>query len=174
MHFIMIMVATGIVAIATAFVDSVAISFASQYPQDVQVALQFGIGFSTLIGSIYRIVTKLVFPIDQVVESSLLYFYSGAATILLCIYAYFVILGLPLTKQCVKFGVEIEENPESGDSKALLSDPEEGSFELTQKSSIAANLVDSASYGAFDATTPGPNRSLTSAATGADVVVTAE
>mmetsp|Transcript_67147 Transcript_67147/g.132220 ORF Transcript_67147/g.132220 Transcript_67147/m.132220 type:complete len:462 (+) Transcript_67147:25-1410(+) len=173
MHFIMIMVATGIVAIATAFVDSVAISFASQYPQDVQVALQFGIGFSTLIGSIYRIVTKLVFPIDQVVESSLLYFYSGAATILLCIYAYFVILGLPLTKQCVKFGVEIEENPESGDSKALLSDPEEGSFELTQKSSIAANLVDSASYGAFDATTPGPNRSLTSAATGADVVVTA-
>jgi equilibrative nucleoside transporter 1/2/3 len=100
-HYTYIMIATAVAAIATAFVDSVAIGFAAQFPTEVQVALQFGIGFSTLIGSVYRIITKLVFPVDQVVESSLLYFYSGAATILLCIYAYYVILTLPLTQQCV-------------------------------------------------------------------------
>jgi hypothetical protein len=32
-------------------------------------------GFSTLLGSIYRIATKLAFPPEEVVESSLLYFY---------------------------------------------------------------------------------------------------
>ncbi|KAJ1412428.1 hypothetical protein B484DRAFT_435366, partial [Ochromonadaceae sp. CCMP2298] len=72
----------------------------------VQEALQFGIGFSTLIGSLYRVATKLAFPPDEVVESSLLYFYSGAATILLCIYAYYHLLSLPISKRCLTFGVD--------------------------------------------------------------------
>jgi equilibrative nucleoside transporter 1/2/3 len=46
--------------------------------------LQLGIGVSTLIGSVYRVVTKLAFPPGQVVESSLLYFYSGSATLVVC------------------------------------------------------------------------------------------
>ena len=119
-HYTMVMVATAMAAIATAFIDSVAISFASQFPVQVQVALQFGIGFSTLIGSVYRIVTKLVFPVDQVVASSLLYFYSGAATILLCIYAYYCLLSLPLTKRCVSFGVQ-EEQAGVEDAQPLMS-----------------------------------------------------
>jgi hypothetical protein len=32
----------------------------------VQEALQFGIGLSTLIGSLYRVATKLAFPPDEV------------------------------------------------------------------------------------------------------------
>ena len=74
-HYTLVMCATAMAAIATAFVDSVAISFAAQFPTRIQEALQFGIGFSTLIGSVYRVITKLVFPVNEVVESSLLYFY---------------------------------------------------------------------------------------------------
>jgi hypothetical protein len=48
------------------------------------LSLQLGIGVSTLIGSVYRVVTKLAFPPGQVVESSLLYFYSGSATLVVC------------------------------------------------------------------------------------------
>ncbi|KNC71256.1 hypothetical protein SARC_16207, partial [Sphaeroforma arctica JP610] len=40
-------------------------------------ALQLGIGVSTLIGSVYRVLTKLIFPPTMTVISSLLYFYSG-------------------------------------------------------------------------------------------------
>lgn len=131
-HFKMIMISTGVAAIATALVDSVAIGFAAQYPTKVQEALQFGIGFSTLIGSTYRVITKLVFPVDQVVESSLLYFYCGAATILLCIYAYYVILSLPMTKECVTFGVSSDHSAHSAtkqaDAQRLLADADAGSF----------------------------------------------
>lgn len=104
-HYSLIMVATAVAAITTAFVDSVAIGFAAQFPTRIQEALQFGIGFSTFIGSLYRVITKLVFPVDQVVESSLLYFYSGALTIALCIYAYYYLLSLPISKRCLTFGV---------------------------------------------------------------------
>lgn len=107
-HYTMIMVATAVAAVTTAFVDSVAIGFAAQYPTRVQEALQFGIGFSTFIGSLYRVITKLVFPVEQVVESSLLYFYSGALTIALCIYAYYYLLTLPLSKRCLTYGVNDE------------------------------------------------------------------
>lgn len=108
-HFFLIMAATAFAAVTTALVDSVAISFAAQYPLRVQEALQFGIGFSTLIGSIYRIVTKLIFPPSHVVQSSLLYFYSGAATIVLCIYAYYLLLSLPISKRCLRFGITVSQ-----------------------------------------------------------------
>ena len=146
-HYTMIMLATAVAAITTAFVDSVAIGFAAQFPTRVQEALQFGIGFSTLIGSVYRVITKLVFPVDQVVESSLLYFYSGAVTIVLCIFAYYYILTLPLTKRCLSFGVSQDGNTTNSneDSANLLTkDAEQGSIQLQsrQKSDAGYGSID--------------------------------
>ena len=105
-NYVCIMGAVGFAAIATAYIDSVAISFASQYPLRVQEALQFGIGLSTLIGSVYRVLTKAAFPPDAVIESTLLYFYSGAATILFCIAAYYALLKLPISEECLQFGLD--------------------------------------------------------------------
>ena len=68
---------TALAAAATAVIDSCVIAFSAHYPQHMQSSFQMGIGFSTLIGSVYRVLTKLLFSPTQVVESSLLYFYSG-------------------------------------------------------------------------------------------------
>ena len=92
--------ATMVAAIVTAFIDSSVIALAVQYPVRVQESFQFGVGLSTLIGSIYRDVTKLLFPPEMVVASSLLYFYSGAITIALCIVAYHRLMRLDLSKRC--------------------------------------------------------------------------
>lgn len=97
-----ILAATATAAIVTAFIDSAVIALAAQYPLRVQEYFQLGVGVSTLIGSIYRDVTKVVFPQDMVVESSLLYFYSGAITIGLCILSYFALMKLPLSKICLE------------------------------------------------------------------------
>ncbi|ETI41982.1 hypothetical protein F442_12736 [Phytophthora nicotianae P10297] len=91
--------ATAVAAIATAFIDSCAIALVSHYPQRVQESFQLGIGLSALIGSIYRDLTKLVFPTDQLLASSLIYFYSGALTIALCIGAYYKAMRLQITKK---------------------------------------------------------------------------
>lgn len=98
--------ATAVAAIVTAFIDSSVIALSSQYPLRVQEYFQLGVGISTLIGSIYRDVTKAVFPADMLVESSLLYFYSGAVTIGVCIAAYYKLLQLPLSKTCLAAAVE--------------------------------------------------------------------
>ena len=58
----LIMLCTGVAAAATALIDSCAIAFSSYYPSDVQTSFQIGIGFSTLIGSVYRLLTKKIFP----------------------------------------------------------------------------------------------------------------
>ncbi|KAH9105059.1 hypothetical protein LEN26_007416 [Aphanomyces euteiches] len=98
-HIASVLGATAFSAIVTAFLDSCVISLASKYPLHAQESLQFGIGLSTLIGSIYRDVTKLVFPPDAVIASSSLYFYTGAVTVGLCIGAYFVLLQVPMSKK---------------------------------------------------------------------------
>ncbi|OQS04710.1 Equilibrative Nucleoside Transporter (ENT) Family [Thraustotheca clavata] len=104
--------ATGFAAVVTAFLDSCVISLASHYPMYAQESLQFGIGLSTLIGSIYRDLTKVIFPDDAIVESSGLYFYTGAVTVALCIVAYFVLLQLPISKRCLhKKSHLVEESP---------------------------------------------------------------
>ncbi|GMF28125.1 unnamed protein product [Phytophthora lilii] len=92
---------TAVAGIATAFIDSSTIALVSHYPQRVQESFQLGIGLSTLIGSLYRDLTKLVFPSDQLVASSLIYFYSGALTIALCVGAFYKAMGLQITKQCL-------------------------------------------------------------------------
>lgn len=104
---------TAVAAVATALIDSSTIALVSQYPLRVQESFQLGVGLSTLIGSFYRDFTKLVFPPDQLVLSTLIYFYTGALTIALCIVAYFKVMQLDITKRCVRSkldsGVELTE-----------------------------------------------------------------
>ncbi|KAH7479848.1 hypothetical protein PRIC1_008599 [Phytophthora ramorum] len=90
---------TAVASVATAFIDSSTIALVSQYPQRVQESFQLGVGLSTLIGSLYRDLTKLVFPADQLLASSLIYFYTGALTIALCIAAFYKVMGLKITKK---------------------------------------------------------------------------
>jgi equilibrative nucleoside transporter 1/2/3 len=90
---------TAVASIATAFIDSSTIALVSQYPQRVQESFQLGVGLSTLIGSVYRDLTKLVFPADQLLASSLIYFYTGALTIALCIGAFYKVMALRITKK---------------------------------------------------------------------------
>lgn len=92
---------TAAASIATAFIDSSTIALVSQFPLRVQESFQLGVGLSTLIGSLYRDLTKLAFPADELLASSLIYFYTGALTIALCILAYFKVMKLQLTKECV-------------------------------------------------------------------------
>jgi len=116
-NMIAILTCTAIAAIVTAFIDSAVISLVSQYPLRVQEFFQLGVGVSTLIGSLYRDATKLVFPADAIVASSLLYFYTGAITIVICIAAYYRLMTLPLSKACLakasKATSETESNPSS-------------------------------------------------------------
>lgn len=100
-NYLIIMLCTAFAAGVTAGIDSCIISLASLYPTSCQEALQIGIGVSTLIGSVYRILTKLYFPADAVVASSLMYFYSGALTVLVCIGCYFYLGRLELSKRYV-------------------------------------------------------------------------
>ncbi|KAG6618665.1 Equilibrative Nucleoside Transporter (ENT) Family [Phytophthora cinnamomi] len=90
---------TAVASIATAFIDSSTIALVSQYPQRVQESFQLGVGLSTLIGSLYRDLTKLVFPADQLLASSLIYFYTGALTIALCIGAFYKVMALKITRK---------------------------------------------------------------------------
>jgi equilibrative nucleoside transporter 1/2/3 len=126
--------ATAAAAIVTAFIDSSVIALASQYPLRVQEYFQFGIGLSTLIGSIYRDATKIVFPPDMIVESSLLYFYSGAATIGLCIVSYYRLMQLDMSKKCLAKALEAEEGIH--DAEAPKS---ETSALLPEKSAVTAS-----------------------------------
>jgi equilibrative nucleoside transporter 1/2/3 len=107
-NYAIIMLCTAFAASVTAGIDSCIISLASLYPTSCQEALQIGIGVSTLIGSVYRILTKLYFPADAVVASSLLYFYSGALTVLVCIACYYYLGKLSLTQRCVYDGADTE------------------------------------------------------------------
>jgi putative effector of murein hydrolase LrgA (UPF0299 family) len=97
---------TAAVAVVTAFTASAAISLTSQYPPQVQAGYQLGIGLSTLLGSVFRIVTKLVVPDDMIVASSLLYFYGSAAAIAGCIAAYKVLQNLALSRKHVTYGLD--------------------------------------------------------------------
>lgn len=93
--------ATAFAAVVTAFIDSSIIAFSTRYPVRCQEYFQLGVGLSTLIGSVYRDATKIVFPPSQVVESSLLYFYGGAATVAVCIASYYRLLRLPISQKCL-------------------------------------------------------------------------
>lgn len=104
-NFGVVMFCTAAAAVFTAFIDSSAIAFSCQYSTNVQAGLQLGIGVSTLIGSVYRVLTKLAFPPSMLVTSSLLYFYCGAVTILVCMWAYTKLLAMPLSQRVVRYGL---------------------------------------------------------------------
>jgi solute carrier family 29 (equilibrative nucleoside transporter), member 1/2/3 len=111
-NYYIIIGATAFAAIVTALIDSCAISLSSQYPKSCQAALQVGIGMSTLIGSVYRLFTKAFFPSDMVVQSSLLYFYSGSVTVLACIGSYIYLKNMPISKKTLAAsasGMELSE-----------------------------------------------------------------
>lgn len=112
--------ATAAAAIVSAFLDSSVIALSCQYPLRVQEALQVGVGVSTLIGSLYRDATKAAFPPGLIVESSLLYFYTGALTIALCIAAYCKLMQLDLSKKCLARAA-MEEKAHHHDTLALVS-----------------------------------------------------
>ncbi|GMF46862.1 unnamed protein product [Phytophthora fragariaefolia] len=102
---------TALAAVATAYIDSCTIALVSHYPQRIQERFQLGIGLSSLIGSVYRDLTKLVFPSDQLLASSLIYFYTGALTIALCIGAFYKAMGLKITKKYLHTNGDNEDDP---------------------------------------------------------------
>lgn len=108
-HYYMIMGSAAFAAIVTAFIDSVFISFAAQYPSSVIEGLQIGIGLSTLLGSINRIITKALFPPSMTDESTLVYFYAGAVVIMGCIASYYAILAHPISITFLRFGLSLDE-----------------------------------------------------------------
>lgn len=111
-NYVVVIGATFFAAAVTALIDSCAISLSCQYTKACQESLQVGIGLSTLIGSVYRLFTKAFFPSDEVVESSLLYFYSGAATVLLCMWAYWHLLGMNISKRALAGLINSESESE--------------------------------------------------------------
>ena len=127
---LVILGSTALAAMVTAFIDSSVIALASQYPLRVQEFFQLGIGVSTLIGSVYRDATKIAFPPDQVVSSSLLYFYSGAATIAACIVSYYKLLALPLSKACLRDKEHKDETDKAATEETNLLKPNKTSSKL--------------------------------------------
>ncbi|KAI3641282.1 hypothetical protein MIR68_000678 [Amoeboaphelidium protococcarum] len=85
-----ILLITAVLAVATAFLDASVISLASLYPQVCQEKLQVGVGLSTLIGCLYRVITKISFSDDShgVVVSSIIYFYCTGVSILFCLWIF--------------------------------------------------------------------------------------
>lgn len=105
-NFWLVLGCTAFVAVATAFTASSAIALTSQYPPQVQAGYQLGIGLSTLLGSVFRIVTKLVVPDNMVIASSLLYFYASAAAVAGCIVAYEILHKLDISLKHVTYGLD--------------------------------------------------------------------
>lgn len=135
-NYVIIMGATAFAAIVTAFIDSCAISFAAQYPESIQAGLQLGIGVSTLIGSVYRLLTKALFPESMLVQSSLLYFYCGAATIVVCLFAYAALLRLPISKRVIRFGLS-PQSEERARARRMVAMSTEMSTEMSSLSAGA-------------------------------------
>ncbi len=110
MNLVVITCSTAFAAAVSALIDSCAISLSAQYPLACQEALQLGIGVSTLIGSVYRIITKGAFPTSMMVQSSLLYFYSGAVTIIVCVVCFWYLMSMDISKRSIKVGMGSELN----------------------------------------------------------------
>lgn len=136
---IVVLAATTVASISTAFIDSSVIALASQYPDRVQEYLQVGVGVSTLIGSFYRDATKIIFPPNLIVESSLLYFYVGAATIFFCISSYSKLIVLPISKSCLSEPKATQSNIATEES-TLLPNPDSREYIHSSKSDILRKI----------------------------------
>lgn len=109
-NFYVVLACTGFMALATAFLDSSVIALSGCFPVEFQESLQLGVGLSTLIGSVYRVFTKLGFEQTQegIITSSLVYFYTGVATLIVCLIAFGVLLNSPMAKKYLKDGSDEE------------------------------------------------------------------
>jgi len=132
-HYLMIMILTSIAAAATSLIDSVAIGLASQYSPKVLEGLQLGIGLSTLIGSVYRVLTKILFSSSQIIQSSILYFYVGGLTIFCCILSYYYLLSLPISAQIQSM------HGDKAQSKTTTTTTDEEHIQLLDKTKKTAN-----------------------------------
>ena len=142
-NFWMVIGCTAFMALVTAFLDSSVIALAGCFPVKCQESLQLGVGVSTLIGCIYRVITKLAFPQtdDGIVESSLVYFYTGAGTIVLCLVAFAAMLSMPLAKRYLNAS-QSDENESDFESanKPLMDSRSESSDTLISSSAEAVKI----------------------------------
>lgn len=98
-----VIIMTALAATSTAWIDSCAISFSALYPLPVQESLQLGIGISSLIGAIYRIISKALVGSAEssegtsLVMSTYLYFAAGGLSIVLCIFMFFRLKALNIS-----------------------------------------------------------------------------
>eukprot|EP00547_Thalassionema_nitzschioides_P000026 CAMPEP_0194209080 /NCGR_PEP_ID=MMETSP0156-20130528/7331_1 /TAXON_ID=33649 /ORGANISM="Thalassionema nitzschioides, Strain L26-B" /LENGTH=280 /DNA_ID=CAMNT_0038936179 /DNA_START=52 /DNA_END=891 /DNA_ORIENTATION=- len=122
---------TALVAIITAFLDSAVIALSTQYPLRVQETFQLGVGVSTLIGSVYRDVTKLAFPPSMLVESSLFYFYGGAATIGVCLWAFQRLLSLKISQKALSRAKQQQEQQKQQQSFQVTNNNNNPTTELS-------------------------------------------
>lgn len=108
----MVIGVTAFLALATAFLDASVIALAGCFPLQVQSALQLGVGLSSLIGCVYRVVTKGLFPQTDrgIVVSSLVYFGAGALTIGFCMLALWLMTVHPFSKQCLDVREDVKED----------------------------------------------------------------
>lgn len=113
-----ILLCTSILAIATAFLDSSVIAFSCCFPVKYQQALQLGIGLSSLIGCIYRTLTKAFFPQtdEGIIVSTLVYFYVGALTIALCLMVFFTLIQSPVANRCLNPSESVDPDQDTCDT----------------------------------------------------------
>lgn len=99
----LILICTSLMAMSTACIDASILAIVSCFPVFCSEALQIGVGLSTLIGSVYRVLSKLLFPqsSDGILQSSFVYFYAGAGTLMLCLLAFWLMLQLPRSRNCL-------------------------------------------------------------------------
>ena len=138
---VVILCSTAFMAVVTALLDSSVIALAGCFPLKCQEYLQLGIGLSTLIGSIYRIVTKLVFPAttDGTIVSSLIYFYTGALTIGACIIGFLFMLRMPFSRKCLQNDRHADIDT-SDDKEALLGGKADDGLDISQEHEIEGDL----------------------------------
>jgi equilibrative nucleoside transporter 1/2/3 len=101
-NFALLAIFTTFAAICTGAIDSCIIAMAALYPTSgCSQCLQIGIGVSILIGSMYRVISKLVFAADAVVASSLVFFYAAGLTVLFCMLCFYTLNHLSISDKYV-------------------------------------------------------------------------
>ncbi|CAK4614973.1 unnamed protein product [Aphanomyces euteiches] len=105
-NLVMVLGSAVVVAIATSFLDSSVFSLANLFPSGGIESVQLGMGFSMVVTSFYRLVTKAFFSSSMVVEATMLYFFVGAITVGCGIFAYYQLLRLPMTSRCLSYATQ--------------------------------------------------------------------
>ncbi|KAF0692616.1 Aste57867_16319 [Aphanomyces stellatus] len=100
-HLVVVLGCTIVVSIATSFLDSSVFALANLFPHGGIENVQLGMGFSMVVTSFYRLVTKAFFSNNMVVPATMLYFGVGAATVACGIAAFYLLMRLPLTQRCL-------------------------------------------------------------------------